>query len=163
LKHVRRSALVAVSRELMFGIINDVERYPEFVPWCWKSEVRSRTPTEVVATLCIRKGLLRTHFTTRNTLEPPSTVTLTLVEGSFRRFNGVWKLEEIADPDGKPIGCRVGLELSFELAGALGGTLFESVFEHAAETMVDAFVARARRLREQAESEAVAAAAPRVT
>jgi ribosome-associated toxin RatA of RatAB toxin-antitoxin module len=158
LKQVRRSALVAVRRDLMFDIINDIARYPEFVPWCWKSEVRSHTPGEVVATLHIRKGLLRTHFTTRNTLSPPSTVELSLVEGSFRRFAGTWKLEEIADPDGRAIGCRVNLELSFELAGALGGALFEGMFEHAAVTLVDAFVVRARQIRERVEEAAVAAA-----
>ena len=148
MKQVRRSALVAVDRELMFEIINDVARYPEFVPWCWKAEVRSATPTEVVATLHIRKGLLRTHFTTRNTLSPPGRVDLSLVEGSFRRFAGTWELVEIADPEGKPLGCRVDLDLSFELAGALAGALFESVFEVAAGTLVDAFVVRARQLRE---------------
>lgn len=158
MKQVRRSALVAVSRELMFDIINDVERYPEFVPWCWKSEVRSRGDAEVVATLHIRKGLLRTHFTTRNTLSPPATIELSLVEGSFRRFGGHWTLEAIADPDGKPIGCRVNLDLSFELSGALSGALFETVFEHAAGTLVDAFVVRARQLRELGDIAAVAAA-----
>jgi ribosome-associated toxin RatA of RatAB toxin-antitoxin module len=158
LKQVKRSALVAVNRELMFGIINDIARYPDFVPWCWKSEVRSQSAGEVVATLHIRKGLLRTHFTTRNILSPPSTVELSLVEGSFRRFSGAWTLEEIREAGGPAIGCRVSLELSFELAGALGGALFEGMFEHAAVTLVDAFVVRARQLREQAESAAIAAA-----
>jgi ribosome-associated toxin RatA of RatAB toxin-antitoxin module len=147
MKQVRRSALVAVSRETMFGIVNDIARYPDFVPWCCKSEVRSRTSTEVVATLHIRKGLLRTHFTTRNTMQPPGVIQLSLVEGSFRRFAGEWRFDEITDPDGKPMGCRVSLELQFELAGALGGALLEGVFEHAASALVDAFVVRARALR----------------
>lgn len=147
MRQVRRSALVAVSRELMFDIINDVERYPEFVPWCSEAKVVSRTGDEVVATLHIRKGLLRTHFTTRNTLRRPDAITLALVEGSFRRFSGEWRLERIDDAEGQPMGCRVTLELSFELAGALAGALFESVFEHAAGTLVDAFVARARSQR----------------
>lgn len=146
MKQVRRSALVAVGREAMFGIVNDVARYPEFVPWCSKAEVRSQTAGEVVATLHIRKGLLRTHFTTRNTLEGPDTIQLSLVEGSFRRFAGEWRFDAIADPDGRPMGCRVTLELQFELAGALGGALLEGVFEHAASALVDAFVARARSL-----------------
>jgi len=138
---------VAVSRETMFGIVNDVASYPEFVPWCCKAEVRSQTDTEVVATLHIRKGLLRTHFTTRNALKPPEAIELALVEGSFRRFAGEWRFDPIVDPDGKPMGCRVNLELTFELAGALGGALLEGIFEHAASALVDAFVARARALR----------------
>jgi ribosome-associated toxin RatA of RatAB toxin-antitoxin module len=147
MKQVKRSALVAVSRETMFAIVDDIERYPAFVPWCWKSEVRSRTAEEVVATLHIRKGLLRTHFTTRNTLARPDTIRLSLVDGSFRRFSGEWRFDAIADPDGQPMGCRVTLELTFELAGALGGALLEGVFEHAASALVDAFVVRARGLR----------------
>lgn len=105
----------------------------------------------MVATLYIRKGLLRTQFTTRNTLAPPEAVQLSLVEGSFRRFAGEWRFDEINDPDGRTVGCRVNLDLQFELAGALGGALFESVFEHAASALVDAFVARARSLREPAQ------------
>jgi ribosome-associated toxin RatA of RatAB toxin-antitoxin module len=158
MREVRRSALVAVGRELMYGIVNDVAHYPQFVPWCWKAEVLSSSPTEIVATLHIRKGLLRTHFTTRNRLTPPGLVELSLVEGSFRRFAGAWRLEEILDPEGKAIGCRVGLELGFELSGALGGALFEGIFEQAASTLVDAFVVRARTLREQADAVALAAA-----
>lgn len=144
MRQVRRSALVGVPCERMFEIINDIERYPAFVPWCSRVDVVSRATDEVVATLHIRKGLLRTHFTTRNKLDPPKRVDLSLVEGSFRRFAGHWTLEPIADSDGQPLGCRVSLELSFELAGALAGALLESVFEHAAVTLVDAFVARAR-------------------
>lgn len=144
MRQVRRSALVGVPRERMFEIIDDVEQYPEFVPWCSRVDVLSREPTEVVATLHIRMGLLRTQFTTRNRLHAPSRIELSLVEGSFRRFAGEWTLEPIADADGQPLGCRVTLDLSFELAGALTGALLESVFEHAAVAQVDAFVARAR-------------------
>jgi ribosome-associated toxin RatA of RatAB toxin-antitoxin module len=148
MRQVRRSALVGVSRDTMFGIVNDVASYPRFVPWCCKAEVRSQTETEVVATLHIRKGLLRTHFTTRNTLRPPEAIELSLVEGSFRKFAGQWRFDAITDPDGNSMGCRVTLELQFELAGALGGALLEGVFEHAASALVDAFVARARALRQ---------------
>lgn len=147
MKQVNRSALVAVSRETMFDIVNDVASYPAFVPWCCKAEVQSQTADEVVATLHIRKGLLRAHFTTRNALRRPESIHLALVEGSFRRFAGEWRFEAIADPDGNPLGCRVNLSLTFELAGALGGALLEGVFEHAASALVDAFVARARGLR----------------
>jgi ribosome-associated toxin RatA of RatAB toxin-antitoxin module len=157
MRQVRRSALVAVPRELMFEIINDVESYPEFVPWCHHAEVLSRGESEITATLHIRKGLLRTHFTTRNTLSRPHSVRLSLVEGSFRRFAGEWTLEPIADPDGRPMGCRVSLELTFELSGALAGALFEGVFEHAAATLMDAFVARARTQRGVARAEAAVA------
>lgn len=147
MKQVNKSALVAVSRETMFDIVNDVASYPEFVPWCCKAEVLSQTAEQVVATLHIRKGLLRAHFTTRNTLNRPESIHLSLVEGSFRRFAGEWRFEAISDPDGNPLGCRVNLSLTFELAGALGGALLEGVFEHAASALVDAFVARARGLR----------------
>jgi ribosome-associated toxin RatA of RatAB toxin-antitoxin module len=151
MRQVKRSALVGVSRERMFEIINDIEQYPAFVPWCSRVEVLSRAADEVVATLHIRKGLLRTHFTTRNRLQAPDRVDLSLVEGSFRRFAGHWALEPIVDADGQALGCRVSLELTFELSGALAGALLETVFEHAAVTLVDAFVARARSDRAASE------------
>src|SRR5262245_66046490 len=103
MRQVTRSALVAQSPSRMFALINDIERYPEFVPGCTHARIESRTPTEIIATLGVKRGPLQTELTTRNTLEPDSRVTMTLVRGPFQELTGGWKLTPVSEA-----GCRVG-------------------------------------------------------
>jgi len=126
----------------MYALINDIERYPEFVPWCAAARVDSRKEGEVVATLNVKRGPLRAEFTTRNLLEPDRRVLMQFVSGPFRVFEGLWTLTPLGD-----LGCRVELEMRFEFANRVAGTLFESLFEDSAASLVDAFVRRARETK----------------
>ena len=123
----------------MYALINDIERYPEFVPWCAAARVDSRKDGEVVATLNIKRGPLRAEFTTRNLLEPDRRVLMQFVSGPFRVLEGLWTLSPLGE-----LGCRVELEMRFEFANRVAGTLFEPLFEDTAASLVDAFVKRAR-------------------
>jgi ribosome-associated toxin RatA of RatAB toxin-antitoxin module len=147
MRHVKRSALVPETAARMFELINDVERYPEFVPWCSGARLVSRDGDTVVASLDVKRGLLRASFTTRNRLEDGCRLHMELVEGPFTALAGLWTLTPIADAAGQPLGCTVQLELSFEFSNAVSGAVLEPVFEHTAGSLVDAFVARARQLR----------------
>jgi ribosome-associated toxin RatA of RatAB toxin-antitoxin module len=142
MREVKRSALIAESPARMFALINDIERYPEFVPWCTAARVDSRKEAEVVATLAIRRGPLRAEFTTRNLLEADKRVLMQFVSGPFRVLEGLWTLTPLGE-----LGCRVELEMRFEFANRVAGALFESLFEDSAAQLVDAFVRRARETR----------------
>lgn len=144
MRHFTRSALVAAAPERLFALINDVERYPEFVPWCVGSRVLSRSATEVVASLEVKRSLLKTSFTTRNTLVEPDSVTMALVDGPFRSLEGRWIVAPIQDASGASLGCRVTLEMRFEIANGLTAALLEPIFEETVASLVEAFVARAR-------------------
>ena len=126
----------------MYALINDIERYPEFVPWCTAARVESRKEGEVVATLAIKRGPLRAEFTTRNLLEPDRRVLMQFVSGPFRVLEGLWTLTPLGD-----LGCRVELEMRFEFANRVAGTLFAPLFEDTAASLVDAFVKRARETK----------------
>src|ERR1700704_6334560 len=139
MREVKRSALIAESPARVYGLINDIERYPQFVPWCTAARVEARTDREVVATLNIKRGPLRAEFTTRNLLEPDSRVLMQFVSGPFRVLEGLWTLTALGE-----LGCRVELEMRFEFANRVAGTLFEPLFENTAASLVDAFVKRAR-------------------
>ena len=142
MREVKRSALIAESPARMYALINDIERYPEFVPWCTAARVESRKEGEVVATLTIKRGPLRAEFTTRNLLEPDKRVLMQFVSGPFRVLEGLWTLTPLGE-----LGCRVELEMRFEFANRVAGTLFESLFEDTAASLVDAFVKRARETK----------------
>ena len=141
MRQVTRSALVAQPPSRMFALINDIERYPEFVPGCTHARIESRTPTEIIATLGVKRGPLQTELTTRNTLDLDKRVTMTLVRGPFRELEGEWRLAPVGTD-----GCRVELYMRFAFANRMSGLLFEPVFEETASSLVDAFVARARAL-----------------
>jgi len=135
---VDRSALVLHTAEQMFDLINDVERYPEFLPWCAKAEVVSRSDDALVATLYLAKAGLKYSFTTRNQLKRPVQMTLELVEGPFSSLVGVWDFKVLSDE-----ACKVSLNLQFEFSGKIAAMAMGKVFNQVATTLVDAFVSRA--------------------
>jgi ribosome-associated toxin RatA of RatAB toxin-antitoxin module len=143
MREVKRSALIAESPARMYALINDIDRYPEFVPWCTAARVESRKEGEVVATLTIKRGPLRAEFTTRNLLEPGKRVLMQFVSGPFSVLEGLWTLTPLGD-----LGCRVELEMRFEFANRVAGTLFAPLFEDTAASLVDAFVKRARETKD---------------
>ena len=138
MREVKRSALINKSPAHMFALINDIESYPQFLPWCTHARVDSRTERELVATIGVRQGALEGEFTTRNALEPDSRVSMQLVSGPFRSLQGEWRLEAIG-----PNGCKVELAMRFAFKNPLMAVLFERQFAQTVGSLVDAFVARA--------------------
>jgi ribosome-associated toxin RatA of RatAB toxin-antitoxin module len=138
MREVKRSALVSQPPGRVFALINDIESYPEFLPWCTHAHVLSRSPTEILATIGVRQGPLTGEFTTRNTLVNERSVHMQLVSGPFRTLEGRWQLTPIESH-----GCRVDLDVRFEFKHRLSGLLFESPFAHTLGSLVEAFVQRA--------------------
>ena len=127
----------------MFALINDIESYPAFVPGCTHARIESRTPTQIVATIGVRRGPMRAEITTRNTLESDRRIKMALVRGPFRELEGEWKLTPVG------AGCRVELAMRFAFSNPMSAVVFEPLFEQTATSLVDAFVARARTLDTQ--------------
>lgn len=139
--HISRSALVPHSARRMFDLVNDVERYPEFLPWCASAAIHDVQPDQLVAELEIARGGVRHRFTTRNALHPPERMTLSLEEGPFEHFIGEWRFSALGDD-----ACKVELEMDFEYSGRIVRTALAPLFNRSADTMVDAFCARAQAL-----------------
>jgi ribosome-associated toxin RatA of RatAB toxin-antitoxin module len=139
MREVKRSALVNQPPARLFALINDIESYPRFLPWCTHASVSARTPQEIVATIGVRQGALEGEFTTRNTLEADRSIRMQLVSGPFRMLEGQWLLTPLEGG-----GCRVELTMRFAFRSALAGLLFEPKFAATVGSLVDAFVARAR-------------------
>src|SRR5215470_19293603 len=96
MREIQRSALVARSPDRLFDLINDIERYPSFIPWCTHAQVLSRSDHEIVATIGVRRGPLHSEFTTRNELEQHHRIRMHLVAGPFKMLEGEWLLTPIA-------------------------------------------------------------------
>ena len=134
---VQRSALLPYAAADVFAIVNDVPRYPEFLPWCSDATVLEASAEEVVAALSLSASGITETFTTRNRLTPFERIEMVLVSGPFRELSGGWTFTRL----GEDAGCRVELDLSFRMSGMK--SLLGAVFNKAADQMVDAFCARA--------------------
>lgn len=129
----------------MFELINDVERYPLFVPGCHAAQVLERRSDLIRARLTVGAGALRTSFTTRNRLEPDRHIHMDLEEGPFRSLTGRWTLEPLQVAGDDAPGCSVELVLRFEVKGGLTGLALAPMVERMAASLVDAFVMRAQQ------------------
>ena len=135
---IKRSALVAYTARQMFELVNSIEEYPRFLPWCRGSQVITRADTEVEASLEITWSGIHKSFTTCNHLYPYERIDITLVKGPFRHLEGRWEFIALGEQ-----GCKINLELEFELTGHLVDKVFQPIFHHIANSLVDAFCRRA--------------------
>ncbi|HEY5759203.1 MAG TPA: type II toxin-antitoxin system RatA family toxin [Steroidobacter sp.] len=139
MREVTRSALVPYSAEQMFALVEDIERYPQFVPWISAATMLESTPEQVTGKLVMHKSGVSETFTTRNFLKRPTEMLMTLVDGPFKTFEGRWTFTPLGDK-----GVKVGLTVRFEFANAMLGMLLSRSFEKNCAEMIDAFVDRAR-------------------
>ena len=132
------SRVVPYTPEQMFNLVADVGKYPQFLPWCSASRIKSHTEQEEVADLTISFGPFRESFTSRVSLERPHLVRVRYENGPFRYLNNQWKFT--ADPR----GCKVDFFVDFEFKSRLLQSAIGVVFNQAVRRMVNAFLKRAR-------------------
>jgi coenzyme Q-binding protein COQ10 len=126
--------------EQMFTLVADIERYPEFLPWCTGARVRERRPDFVLADLIIGFRMFRERFTSRVTLDPPRRIDVAYSEGPFRYLTNHWVFEPV------PGGCRIDFFVDFEFKSRVLQKVIELLFGEAVRRMVGAFEGRARQL-----------------
>lgn len=138
---IRRSAMVKYSPAQMFDLVNEVEAYPKRFPWCVDAEIIERQDDVLVARLDLKFAGFRQSFTTRNTVDRPSELHMSLVDGPFRSLDGVWDFMALGD-----VGCKIAFALDFDYAGKLGGSALKLGFQGLAGRMVDDFCREAGRV-----------------
>ena len=139
---VRKSVIVDHAAARMFALVDAVEDYPRFLPWCAGVEVLARGPELTHARIAIDFRGVKTHVATRNRKQYPEWMRLEFAEGPFERFHGHWRFHALG-----PEGCRVEFELDYAFASHAFDALLAPVFGHIAETLVERFVERADALR----------------
>ncbi len=135
---VDRSALVEHPVALMYSLVEDIESYPQFLPWCSGVNIVSREPGRTVATLHVLYHGIRQHFTTDNRNTPGEAIEIRLVSGPFRHLVGYWRFQPLGSE-----ASKVSLHMEYQLSNALLARAMGPVFGHIANTFVDAFVRRA--------------------
>ena len=135
---INKSKVVSYSQEQMYKLVNDIESYSEFIPWCVSSHIESCLPDELHATLAFSRGGLHKSFTTLNRLQPHKMIEIRLVNGPFKHLEGFWRFDSVGEGQ-----CRVSLDLEFEFTSRLVGMVFGPIFHQIANTLVEAFCQRA--------------------
>ncbi|CAM3763427.1 type II toxin-antitoxin system RatA family toxin [Parendozoicomonas haliclonae] len=138
MKTIERSALVMHSAQQMYDLVNNVEDYAAFLPWCAGVEVFEKTETAQEARLDISRAGVKASFITRNAMVPGERIDIALKEGPFSSLTGTWSFTALAED-----ACKVSLDLSFEMKSSMLSSAVGKVFEQVAATMVDAFCQRA--------------------
>jgi ribosome-associated toxin RatA of RatAB toxin-antitoxin module len=138
---VTKSILLPYSANQMFDLVERVEDYPQFLPWCGGTEVHERRDGLVVATVRIDFKGLHQSFTTENRHERPNRITMRLVKGPFRRLDGEWQFTPLRED-----ACKVTFALDYVFSGSIISRVLAPVFDHIADTFVDAFVRRAEAI-----------------
>jgi ribosome-associated toxin RatA of RatAB toxin-antitoxin module len=141
MREVKRGALLPYTALQVFELVADVERYPEFLPWCTAATVLARDGELVTAELALARGRASARFTTRNRLVPGESLEMRLLEGPFNALEGRWDFLPIGTS-----GSRVELAMQFETQGSLTGLVLGPVFEGICNQLVDSFARRARRV-----------------
>ena len=138
---IRKSALVPYTAEQMYGLVDDIDAYSEFLPWCRSSRELSRSDDEVRASIEIAHSGLHKSFTTVNRLQYGKMIEMRLVEGPFKHLEGYWRFDGLGEE-----GCRVSLDMEFEFSNRLLGMTVGPLFTQIANSLVDAFIKRAKEI-----------------
>ncbi len=141
---IRRSAILPYPPSFMYTLVNDVEAYPQFLPWCGDAKILARAPDSMDASILIERAGLSQWFTTRNRLVADESIEMELLDGPFERLHGRWRFDSLADA-----GCKVELVLSFEMKRGLASAIIAPAFRKIANTLVDSFCERAKELHER--------------
>jgi ribosome-associated toxin RatA of RatAB toxin-antitoxin module len=143
MKRIARSAIVEHSAAEMYALVEDIEAYPGFLPWCLAAVVHERRAGTTRATLTAGLAGLQQSFTTLNENRPGEAIDLRLVEGPFRHFGAQWRFVPLS-----PQACRIEFSLQYEFSRRTLGRLLTPLFDGIADSMVDAFVRRAAQVYE---------------
>ena len=138
---VEKSVLVPYSAEQMFALVDKVEDYPQFLPWCGGSSVSSVDGNTVHATVHINYHHVRQSFTTENLRQPPNYIDITLKDGPFKHLDGGWRFIPLSES-----ACKIELQLRYEFSHKLLEKVFGPVFHYIANNFVEAFIHRAEKV-----------------
>ena len=144
MKTVNKSVLIWYSPAEMYALVTQVDKYPEFLPWCDHAQVLATDADGVTAEVGIAFSGIRQTFITRNTHVPDQKVGMKLVKGPFSQLEGEWRFLPVGN--GSERACRVELTLHYGFDNVALAALVGPVFDRIASSMVEAFVARAEQV-----------------
>lgn len=135
---VKKSALVMHTASEMYQLVDDIESYPAFLPWCKSATILERDVDHAKASIEIEKGAVNKSFTTLNRMQKNKIIEMRLVEGPFKHLQGFWHFEALQEN-----ACKISIDMEFEYASRMMGLVIGPVFGKIVDSLVDSFCQRA--------------------
>lgn len=135
---IHKSVLLQYSVEQMFALVDQVEDYPQFLPWCGGVDVQERKENTLIATLNIHYHGIRQSFTTQNTNVSAQSIKMVLLDGPFKHLDGGWTFKSL-----RADACKVEFDLNYEFSSKILEQIIGPVFSMITNSMVDSFCKRA--------------------
>jgi ribosome-associated toxin RatA of RatAB toxin-antitoxin module len=139
--NIQKTLLISHSALRMYDLVTDIEKYPEFLPWCGGVEIFQSTPELMEAKISINFKGIKQFFHTKNHQKAPHTIDMSFVDGPFKNFEGHWIFTEL-----RADACKIEFQLKYEFSNFLLDKVIGPVFSMIANTFVNSFVQRANDL-----------------
>ena len=138
--NIHKSAIVLHPAQKMFQLVDSVENYPQFLPWCGSTQIIKRNNDKTIASIEINYKGIRQTFTTENTKKQNQEMIIKLIDGPFKSLSGEWRFKNL-DKD----SCQIELKLEYEFSNVILEKLISPVFNMIANTFIDEFIKEANR------------------
>ena len=138
--NIHKSAIVLHPAQKMFQLVDSVENYPQFLPWCGSTQIIERDNDKTIASIEINYKGIRQTFTTENTKKQNQEMIIKLIDGPFKSLSGEWMFKNL-DKD----SCQIELKLEYEFSNVILEKLISPVFNMIANTFIDEFIKEANR------------------
>jgi ribosome-associated toxin RatA of RatAB toxin-antitoxin module len=139
LTEIHKKTVVPYTADEMYALVNDIEAYPTFLPWCTNAQVLNTNDYHLTASIALKAGKIKQAFTTENTMQPGRSIKMQLVKGPFKYLNGHWQF----DPDNAN-SSTISLDMDFEFKNKLLKLALSSTFNKIMGSLVMSFIKRAQ-------------------
>jgi ribosome-associated toxin RatA of RatAB toxin-antitoxin module len=137
---VRKNAIVFHSKNKMFRLVDLIENYPKFLPWCGSTKIIERNNNKTIASIEINYRGIKQTFTTENTKKINDKMFIKLINGPFKSLSGEWLFKELEKDS-----CQIELKLEYEFSNIILEKLISPVFNMIANTFIDEFIKEANK------------------
>ena len=135
---IHKKTEVPYSSDEMYSLVNNIEAYPEFLPWCTDANVSNANEHQLTASVALEAGKIKQTFTTENTMQPGKFIKMQLVKGPFKYLHGFWQFQPINNH-----ASTVSLDMEFEFKNKLLKLALNTTFNKIMDSLVSSFIKRA--------------------
>ena len=138
MKNIHKEEEINIDIETIFNLINDIESYPNYLPWCTKSEVKKESAKTIIGKIFISKSFINWNFSTKNTIKKNELISLELVDGPFENLTGKWTFSSI-----NKFNTKVSLDIDYKFKSSIIELSIEPIFSSIMNSILKSFVQEA--------------------
>jgi len=142
MKKIYKEEEINVAMSIIFNLINNIEEYPKFLPWCKKTEVTKESENSQIGKIFISKSFINWSFSTKNIIDRNKSISLSLIDGPFDKLDGSWNFKEIDDNN-----TLVSLEINYKFKNSLIELSIEPIFTTIMNSILESFVDQAFKIK----------------